>query len=217
MILRFLKGRIIFFWCILPLGILTTYIILIHKFLAPVYRISTPDFLVVESWLNNKILHLALTEFRGGNYKKILIIESYPQASGKSSEMEIKNERAKNFFLQAGIPTNKIEKIIGYYNKVGSRTFASYYALRKWMINNNLLGSHFIIFNVSVHGRKSYRMCKRAFGKNFNPLHIGIISAPPFEYNAQKWWMSSRGIYLVLRNSLAYIMSFLPFYYGENE
>lgn len=191
----FRSKKIIILVSVLILG----YILLfsIHPFLAITKPVSC-EILVVEGWLPDSFLEIAATEFKHGNYKKLITIGGPIEDGSLQNDYTTVAERAKKIISDFGI-ANKFIFPVPYLKKTKHRTFNSFLALRKWLSNSNVKALN--IFTGGVHARKSYVLCKKVLGEK---IKIGVIAAPPLLYNPKYWWLSTRGIKLIIKNTIGY-------------
>jgi hypothetical protein len=176
------------------------FLVSIHPFLA-INKPVQSDILIVEGWLPDSFLKLAVTEFNNGNYKKLITLGGAVQNDSAQSEYFTWAEQAANKISHFGLD-NKLLYAVPYFEKTNQRTFTSFLALRNWLSNSDLNVSALNVFTAGVHGRKSYIICKKLMGEN---IKIGVISAPPVRYNPKYWWLSKRGGRLVMKNTIGYI------------
>ena len=172
------------------------FLVSIHSFLA-VNKPVQSDILVVEGWLPGSFLKSAITEFNKGNYKKLITLGGPVQNDSSQSEYLTAAEQAANRIILFGFD-NKLLFVVPYFKKTNHRTLTSFLALRNWLSNSDLNVNTINVFTGGVHVRKSYVIFKKVMGEN---LRVGIISAPPVRYNPKYWWLSARGIKLVIKNT----------------
>jgi hypothetical protein len=175
------------------------FIISIHPFLA-LNKTTKSDILIVEGWLPESFLKSALTEFNTGGYKLMLTIGGPTQYDSSRHTILTSAQQAVDKINSLGFD-NEFLVAVPYFKKTNHRTLTSFLALRNWLSNSNLNVSTLNVFTVGVHGRKSYILCKKVMGEN---IKIGVISAPPARYNPKYWWLSKRGIRLVIKNTIGY-------------
>lgn len=82
------------------------------------------------------------------------------------------------------------------------RTFSSARAARAWMEQNRPDVRSFNIYSLGAHSRRSYVLYRKAFGKAYT---IGVYSLPDKSYVEGKWYRSSRGVRVVLSESIGYL------------
>ena len=82
------------------------------------------------------------------------------------------------------------------------RTYSAARAARAWLEVNRPCLTSFNIYSLGTHSRRSYVVYRKAFGYNYN---IGVYSLPDKSYDARKWYRYSRGVRVVLSETLGYI------------
>jgi hypothetical protein len=156
------------------------------------------DVLVIESWLSNCMLKEAATEFSHGGYRYCLV-------TGK------KNKAIRSpvdALVRFGIDSNKVKSAEAKMHK-GYNTFYMAQAAQEWLIVNDPTVSRINVFTAGPHGRKSWIINKRVFGKKYN---IGILCASVEKCNSQMWWQSKRGTFFLVKYGLGCIYAqFWPF------
>lgn len=172
-----------------------------HGFLA----INAPvqaNILVVEGWAwESAAMQEAAQEFHRGGYDLVVSVgirssarESGPM-QGNSAESAAK--RLKEF----GLDDRAIE-VLGVSNIDRHRTYASALAVKHWLADAKVHVVGINVFTLGAHARKSLVLFKRAFGRG---VPIGVISGTEDSYDPQRWWLSMKGIYTVLRKTLGYL------------
>jgi len=58
------------------------------------------------------------------------------------------------------------------------------------------------VFTIGPHARKSLVLFKRALGPE---IEVGVIAGTDDTYDANHWWMSVRGTYVIFRKLLGYL------------
>lgn len=172
----------------------------IHPFLA----INSPlqaDILVVEGWLPDYAIEGAITEFKKGNYRK-LITTGLPVGKGHYLA-EYKNfaELTAATCIALGFDP---EQVIAVPAKtvIKHRTVASALALREWLLSSDLKINTINLYSFGTHARRSWMI----FQAVLNPeIQVGIIAAEPQDYEPQSWWKSSEGFRTVTSEIIAYL------------
>ncbi len=62
------------------------------------------------------------------------------------------------------------------------------------------------LLSASAHVRRSHLILERVLPPS---MKVGVISAPPLSYNAEFWWLSKKGIWVVFKNTFSILYSLL--------
>jgi hypothetical protein len=82
------------------------------------------------------------------------------------------------------------------------RTYASALVLRDWLKKSQPRTTGINVFTIGPHARKSLVLFKRALGPE---IEVGVIAGTDDTYDANRWWMSVRGTYVIFRKLLVYL------------
>lgn len=184
------------------LGLLAVGIVRgVHPFLAPTQRVDA-KYLVVEGWVHDYVIPIAVQEFYAGHYEKVFTTGG--PVTGSDGATNIFNTVASvgaERLLAAGIPTNCVQMVPAHV--VGrDRTYTSAVALRDWLKENNLVATNLNVLTEDCHARRTRKLFQAAFGK---AAVVGVISVPNPDYDPQSWWRYSEGVREVLGESIAWI------------
>lgn len=171
------------------------FILPTHSFLA-LNKPVRADVLVVEGWLPDHFLKLAVTEFNTGQYKRLIAVGGPIKSHQLHNHHSTSAERAAKRICDFGLD-RKLVIVLPYLDERSHKTYNSFIALRDWLTRSDGSIRSLNIFTADVHARKSYILCKKVLGEKIN---IGVISAKPIEYDPTYWWLSLEGIRLVFRN-----------------
>ena len=153
--------------------------------------------LIIEGWLSGKVLIEAAREFKKGDYSFCLI-------TGKAFFLP----SAMNMLHKQGISLDSI-RFVESDMKSRHRTYHMALAARNWLRENDQSIKAVNIFTGGPHGRKSWVIFRRVFGKEYS---VGIISSKTWFFNPNSWWESKRGIRSVGRYGVGYLYGLLwPF------
>jgi hypothetical protein len=95
------------------------------------------------------------------------------------------------------IPAKNIER---------DRTFACAAELKKWFHSNNIQPESIDIVSFGVHSRRSWLLYRKVFE---NETKVGIIAVSDPSYKEKKWWRYSRGVRMVITETIGYVYSYL--------
>ena len=177
------------------------FVSFIHDFLA----ISEPvdaNVLVFESWAwKSAAMQEAAEEFRRGQYDVVLTVGVFPGI--KEGELMQENDAAlaAEQLRKLGVDANAIE-VLAVPNIDRHRTYASALAVKKWLADSKVDAVGINVFTVGAHARKSLVLFKRALGGS---VPVGVIAGTEDGYDTERWWLSVRGIYTVLRKTVGYL------------
>jgi hypothetical protein len=87
-----------------------------------------------------------------------------------------------------------------------NQTLNYFFGFKNWLIREYPDTESVNLFTASVHARKSYLLLKRVLPKT---IKVGVISASPLRYNSNFWWLSKKGIHVVVKHSVSLIYAFL--------
>lgn len=173
-----------------------------HDFLSLNRPIIT-DAIVVEGWLFDYMLDAAIAEIKQGEYQ--LVITTGQEKSFKDRPPYEKFTNVADYcrarLIMRGIPPDIIHAISSPSASV-HYTFNTASAIKPWLKNNGIKAVN--VFTGGPHGRKSYRIFKKALGPE---IEVGVISCDIKHYDSNHWWVSKRGLSVTLRYFIGYIYS----------
>jgi hypothetical protein len=158
--------------------------------------------LVVEGWASDYVLRDAIAEFRRHQYSKVYVtgvpIDSGSMLVAYKSFAELGAVR----LIKLGLSTNVVQAVPAPSVR-RDRTYDTAVALRDWFEARHLsCPSPVNVLTEGPHARRSRLLFEEALGSR---VTVGIIAAPPGNYNSSRWWRSSAGVRNVLGEALAYI------------
>ncbi|MBX3304851.1 MAG: hypothetical protein KF751_02250 [Nitrospira sp.] len=188
-------------WIAAALAVVVWFATTIHDFLtitAPVHA----NVLVVEGWVwDSAAMREAAQEFNRGGYDIVVSVgilssaqESEPM-QGNSAELAAK--RLKEFGLD-----DCVIEVLAVSNINRHRTYTSALAVKHWLADAKIHVVGINVFTLGAHARKSLVLFKRAFGQS---VSVGVIAGVEDSYEPDRWWLSARGIYTVLRKTIGYL------------
>ncbi len=183
-----------------------------HRFLA-LTRPVQGDVLVVEGWVPNYALEVAIDEFKRGSYEVLLttgcqIVNGVNLESGDNQA-----DYAAARLRWLGFDPSLIQSVPapGVYR---DRTYRSAVALRERFEKTHTPVKAVNVLTVGTHARRTWMLYRKAFGPG---VKIGVISVPDREYEAARWWRYSEGVKEVLNESLSCLYTWLFFRAPEAE
>jgi hypothetical protein len=183
------------------LGVALTFVLTIHDFLA-ISRPVNGDILVVEGWIwRSSAVKEAAEEFNRGHYKWLVTVgESLEDNVGAFAQRDPAVLAAKRL-REYGVDEDLIVVLPGP-NVPRHRTYASALILKEWLAGSKIETTGVNVFTLGAHARKSLVLFQRVLGAE---TRVGVIAGRDDSYNAQWWWLSPTGIYVVMRKTLGYL------------
>ena len=156
--------------------------------------------LVVEGWLPDYAVVLAMQEFKKGNYSKIITTGGPLEQGDYLSEYKTFAQLSAATYRKLGLDSNAIVAVPT--PEVGkNRTFAAACDVKRWIDTSGLSIGSINLVSQGAHCRRSWLLYKSAFGEK---IKVGIICGPDKGYDAKKWWLSSKGFRAVTDEIIAY-------------
>ena len=82
------------------------------------------------------------------------------------------------------------------------RTYSSALGVRAWLESNRPDVRAVNLCSLGPHARRSRLLFEKALGRR---LEVGVISLPPENFDAKRWWTSSQGFKTVVGEAIAYL------------
>jgi hypothetical protein len=197
------QGFILLGLAILVVGIVI--VLRIHDFLA----ISVPvagAILVVEGWTwRSSAIREAMEEFNRGHYTWLVTVGEPVEGEGETSNHKNSAELAAAQLRAFGVNEHCIV-VLPVPDVKLHRTYASALTVRNWLIRSKTRTTGVNVFTLGAHARKSLVLFKRVLGPE---VDVGVIAGQEDEYNPNRWWLSTRGIYVITRKTLGYLYAVL--------
>jgi hypothetical protein len=179
----------------------------LHPFLAPMDPL--PDgALVIEGWVNDAAMKNALLWVDQRHYYPVFVTGG-PIAKGAAfSEFGNLAEWTAASVRQSS--EGRIEpQPVPFAETSRDRTFTSAIALKAWMEQHGGILPKITVFSEGPHSRRSHLLYQKVFRYD---AKIGVISSPPQNYDANRWWTSSEGFRTVTDETIAYLYARLLFW-----
>jgi hypothetical protein len=184
---------------VLVAGVL--FVVVIHDFLA----INEPvqaNVLVVEGWVcESAAMKEAAEEFNRGKYDVVVTVGVLSSEQGSGSMQGNSAVQAAVQLRKLGVDDHAIEAL-AVPNIDRHRTYTSALAVKHWLVGSKINVVGINVFTLGAHARKSLALFKRAFSER---VPIGVIAGTEDGYDTERWWLSTRGIYTVLRKTVGYL------------
>lgn len=192
------QGWLVFLlFCITFLLVVFTHL---YSFLAPTSPIKA-DVLVVEGWMGDYGMKNAIQEFERGGYRKIITTGTPLEQGHYLSQYKSTAELAAATLIALGFDNDKLVAIPAD-DVVRNRTAASAIALREWIAQSGLKIKSINLYSSDVHSRRSWLTFRQVLAPQ---IQVGVIAAPPSNYNPKQWWSSSAGVRTIISESIAYL------------
>jgi uncharacterized SAM-binding protein YcdF (DUF218 family) len=178
-----------------------------YPFLAP-NEPAPGGVLVVEGWVSDSILKVALAEFQAHHYERLLVtgipldrgapLSEYTNYAYLGAAVLVKLGLSSNDVV--AVPTAKIER---------DRTYAMALSLKTWLRENHIPGGNVNLVTHGPHGRRSRMLFQKALGPSYT---VGVQAVPEQDFDERHWWRSSQGFRSVVGEALAYAYARLLFH-----
>ena len=197
-------------WFLLALGVAVLGLIAVrtaYPFLA--VTDSVPGgVLVVEGWSPDRVLKLAVAEYRQNPYTKLYVtglpveqgtfLTPYTNYAHVGAATLLKLGLGPDD-VQA-VPCDKIRR---------DRTYNTALRLKHFLRDHGTAPDRVNLITVGPHARRSRLLFAKAFD---HTAQVGIIAAPAADYDARSWWQCSAGVRTVIGEMIAYGYARLLFY-----
>ncbi len=188
-------------WFILGAGavLVLLYAATIEKFLS-LNRPINGEILIIESWYAvEPTLRDAVAAIRQGNYRKVVCVAlNEPAEEGGTITPA---DRAARYLTAKGVAPGLVQVLNVPYVET-HRTYSSALAVRQWQ-QQEFPGIHSLdVFTKSIHTRKSTLQYRKVFPE---PIGVGSIAGQAEPFPRSHWWLSRRGIFLIVKNTAGYL------------
>jgi hypothetical protein len=190
-------------WLLLAIAALLASWITRHA-LYPFLAVTEPlpgGTLIVEGWAGDATLHRALAEMRSGHFSRCFVTGGPLELGAPLSEHKTFAELGGATLLRIGIPSNQLVAVPSPAVK-RDRTLAAAQTLREWLDAHSDTETNFTLMTGSVHARRSWLLFEDALKPQ---RRVGVIAAPPMDFDPQDWWRTSQGFRTVTSEALAYV------------
>lgn len=197
-------------WILLALVgslLLTVIVRSLHPFLS----VNTPmsdGLLVVEGWIPDYGLSVAIQELKRNHYQKIYVTGGPIEDGMYLSAYRTYAELGAATLLKLGLDTNVVQAVPA--PKVRQdRTYNAAVALKRWWQAQGIKPDRIHLISDGPHCRRSRLLFQKAMGED---VFIGVTPVPSSEYDDAHWWRYSAGVRTVIGESLAYLYARLLFH-----
>lgn len=188
-------------WIVAVLLAVAVFIFTIHDFLAMNDPVQA-NILVVEGWIwESAAMKDAAKEFNSGGYDLVVTVGTLPRWHAGEPLEENAAAHAADQLRKFGV-NEQVIQILTVPNIDRHRTYTSALAVKRWLLDSHIHVVGINVFTLGAHARKSLVLFKRALGEN---TPIGVIAGIEDSYDPEQWWLSVKGIYIVLRKTIGYL------------
>lgn len=199
----------------LILALLVASLFVIARQIHPFLATTSPthgEILVVEGWVPYSTLEQAISLFNDYDYQ-LIVTTGGPRDEGYCfPEYSTYADLYAATLRQLGVTPGQIVSVPARPVRT-DRTYASALAVRDWLMQSSRPIESLDVFSLGVHARRSQWLFQRAIG---DTIEVGVIAAPPEEYNADNWWNWSSGVRSVVDELVAYLYARFLFTPGDN-
>jgi hypothetical protein len=167
----------------------------------------TGGLLVVEGWMPDFALKEAMAEFGRNHYRGLFVTGGPMDTGAPLSEYGTYAELGAATIEKLGLGTNVVHSVPAAKVRE-DRTFASALALKRWLRERGITSAKLNVISKGPHARRTRLLYEKAFGKG---TEIGIIAVADEDYDAKRWWASSKGFRDVIGETVAYVYARLIF------
>ena len=191
------RGRLLL---VLSLTILSVIAVRgLYPFLA-VNEPVTSGLLVVEGWVSDVAMEVAVAEFKRHRYAKVCVTGGPIEHGAWMSDYQTFAEQGAATLLKLGLNPNEIQAIPSKWVRK-DRTNAAAEAFVKWMRGGGATFTTVHLITEGAHARRSRLLIQRLLGGG---VVVGVTSVPRSDFDPERWWQSSAGVREVIGETLAY-------------
>ena len=177
------------------------FVLGINDFLA----ISSPvdgNILVVEGWIwQSSAMREAVGEFNHGRYNWLVTVGAPIDGNDGATDQKSSAKLAARRLRELGVDESHIV-VLAMPSVRLHQTYNSAVMLRDWLIKSKTETTGVNVLTLGTHARKSLVIFRRALGPG---LKVGVIAGTEDTFDASRWWMSARGMYVMTRKTLGYL------------
>lgn len=180
----------------------TTVYIMFHSlygYLALVRPVEA-DLLVVEGWIPESSLQLAVKEFQTGAYRQIIATGGPVQANQYLTQYETGAELTAARLCSMGVPDSLVIAVPAPEVR-RDRTWAAAQAFADWVNsrNNEIRGIN--ILSTGPHTRRTFLLFRKALESGYP---MGSIAVDDPSYSSRNWFRESAGVRTMINEVIAY-------------
>ena len=164
--------------------------------------------LVVEGWAPDYVIRMAVAEFKGQHYSRILVTGLPVEQGTLLTEYTNYAHVGVAMLMKHGLTTNQVQAVPCERIR-RDRTYNMARSLKACLREHGLAPAQVNLITVGPHARRSRLMFEKGLGKG---VTVGIIAAPVIDYDSCRWWQSSQGVRIVVGEIIAYAYARLLFH-----
>lgn len=157
--------------------------------------------LVVEGWLADRELDQAIAAFRRGGYERLVTTGGPIERSSRLVGFSTYADLAAAYIASRGIPPGSVTAVPAPAS-AQDRTYLSAVKVREWVRKHPPEVRALDVYSGGPHARRSRALFELAFGSE---VRVGVLSAAPTEYDANRWWRSSAGAKSVIGEAIGLV------------
>jgi hypothetical protein len=200
------RGRLL----VLSAVIVTLYLLVsnAYSFFAVTHRVNTRA-LVVEGWIHDYAIRVAVAEFRNGPYNRVFTTGGPVVGSGGYvNDFQTSASVGAELLKKTGLPDESLTMVPSHV--MGrDRTYNAAVALRAWFRDQHMSVHSMNVLTEDCHARRTQLLYEKAFGKG---VSVGVIAVANPDYDPRYWWRYSDGVREVIGESIAYLYARFFFY-----
>jgi len=168
---------------------------LLYRFISSVPKRPDAQILVVQGWVFNFIIEMAVDEFQRGNYRAVIVTGN-----------DIEAVRAGKKLINKGVPVGLVI-VVPYNNNVVSQcTFHEAFSVKDELKRNFPEVTVINVVTSSVHSKKTVTAFKKVLGKK---VEVGIVANKSIYGKSNHRLMSKGMIRLTARFFIGYVYALL--------
>jgi len=164
--------------------------------------------LVVEGWVPDYMLEVAIAEFKRNHYDRLFVTGIPLQNGAPLSEYKNYAQLGAATLVKLGLSTNDVQAVPAPLTR-RDRTYGTAIVLKHWFRDHELAPTKVNLITGNLHARRSRLMFEKALGQG---VTVGVIAVPANDYDEQHWWRYSQGVRIVIGEIIAYTYARLLFY-----
>jgi hypothetical protein len=198
------------------LAIMGVSLFFLGRHIYPFLATSSPtrgEILVVEGWMPDYAVSQAIPLLNEHDYQLIVTTGIPLQKGSYLSEFSTQAEVAAATLRELGIEQGKVVSVPAPAVRT-DRTFASALAVKSWLSQSNMAINSFDVVSLGPHARRTQLLFQLAVG---DEITVGVIAAPPEDYDTDDWWTWSSGVRAVVGEAVAYLYARFVFTPRDEE
>jgi uncharacterized SAM-binding protein YcdF (DUF218 family) len=167
--------------------------------------------LVVEGWVPDYMLEVAIAEFKHTHYAKLFVTGIPLEQGAPLSEYKNYACLGAATLLKLGLSTNEVQAVPTPLTQ-RDRTYAMAFSLKHWLREHGMAPTKVNLITSGPHARRSRLMFEKALGRD---CPVGVLAVPAIDYDERHWWRSSQGVRIIISEVIVYTYARLLFYPPE--